>query len=230
MEFLDGPEDCMYLPGRQATLRCRVTAHLSPEEYEELMNAGWRKFGMFLFRPECAGCRECRPIRIVVDRFTPDRSQRRAWRANQDLAIAYGAPAVDAARLDLWHRYHHSQSERKGWPTKRTAPLDYALQFVRNPLPSVEISAWEGDALRAVVLTDITPNVVSGIYHYYDPNCRNRSLGTFAALQTIELARRLDKPYVYLGYYVAGCGSMVYKGRFHPSEILSKDGLWQPFE
>jgi arginine-tRNA-protein transferase len=48
-------------------------------------------------------------------------------------------------------------------------------------------------------------------------------------LQTIELARRLDKPYAYFGYYVAGCASMSYKARFRPCEILGTDDIWRAF-
>ena len=59
--FTEGPEGCMYLPGQQSTLTYEIVARLTPQEYEDRMNQGWRKFGMFLFRPVCATCQECRP-------------------------------------------------------------------------------------------------------------------------------------------------------------------------
>ena len=205
-----------------------LAARLSPEEYEARMNAGWRKFGALLFQPVCTGCRECRPVRIDVSRFAPDRSQRRALRRNADLAVRLAAPGVDAARLDLFHRYHAAQEERKEWPHTAPDAQEYANNFVHNPLPAVEISVWEGSDLRAVVLTEVTPNTVSGIYHYHDPDCRDRGLGTFGMLQTLALAQRLGKPWAYFGFYVAGCGSLAYKARFHPCEILGEDGAWRP--
>jgi arginine-tRNA-protein transferase len=36
-------------------------------------------------------------------------------------------------------------------------------------------------------------------------------------------------PHVYLGYHVAGCRSLEYKGRFRPNEVLGEDGEWHPF-
>ncbi len=86
---------------------------------------------------------------------------------------------------------------------------------------------WEGEALRAIVLTDVTPNVVSGVYHYYDPELSDRGVGTFCMLHTIELARELGKPYAYFGFYVRGCGSVAYKARFRPCEIMDVDGTWR---
>ena len=226
-QFISGPDTCHYLPDQDATQQYAEVARISPAEYEDLMNQGWRKFGGTLFRPVCAHCSECRPLRIPSADFTPDRSQQRCWRKNADLEVRYAPPTVDAARLDLYRRYQAGQSATKGWPDAERTARSYARQFVQNPLPSVEISLWEGDALRAVVIADITLNCVSGVYHFHDPDCRSRGLGTYALLHTIELARRLDKPWVYFGYFVAGCASMSYKTRFQPYEILQPNGVWE---
>jgi len=226
-QFASSPEPCQYLPDRQAVQEHVLTGQISPQEYEDFMNRGWRKFGPMLFHPACDACQECRPIRIPTDRFAPNRSQRRTLQRNRDLSVQFGPPIVDTARLNLYRRYHQAQTELKGWPDPARTEQSYVFQFVHNPLPSVEITVWEGEALRAVALTDITPNVVSGIYHFHEPDCRERGLGTYVMLQTIEIARQIGKPWAYFGYYVAGCGSMAYKSRFRPCEILGIDGLWR---
>jgi arginyl-tRNA--protein-N-Asp/Glu arginylyltransferase len=226
-QFLSGPETCQYLPDQSATQEYTYVRHLSPLEYEHLMNRGWRKFGPMLFRPVCAACAECRPLRIPLDTFTPDRSQRRAWKRNRDLRIEYAAPTVDALRLDLYRHYQAAQTLAKHWPDTERTEKDYVFQFVQNPLPAVEISVWDGGTLLAVALTDITPNVISGVYHFHDPDHHSRSLGTFVMLHVLELARRLGKRWAYFGYYVAGCSSMAYKTNFQPCEILNSAGLWQ---
>ena len=226
-QYGSGPEPCHYLPDRDATQEYVQVGQLSPEEYEALMDRGWRKFGPMLFHPVCEGCRECRPLRIPADLFTPDRSQRRTLTRNADLSVRYSQPTVDDARLDLYRRYHASQAAYKGWPDGDRTEKSYIFQFVRNPVPAVEISVWEGDILRAVALTDVTPNVVSGVYHFHEPDCRPRGLGTFVMLHTIELARRLGRRWAYFGYYVAGCPSMSYKTNFRPCEILGTDGIWR---
>jgi len=218
---------CFYLPDRPSRLEYEMVAALTPEEYEDRMNRGYRKFGPMLFRPACEPCHECRPIRIRVPEFIPDRSQRRALKRNADLTVRFAPPTVDDTRLDLYNRYHVAQTARKGWPEMEKDAEDYAFSFVQTPIPAVEVSAWEGDALLAVAITEVTPNVVSGVYHYHDPDLSDRSLGVFVMLQTIELARRLGKPYAYFGYYVADCASMSYKARFRPCEILGADGVWR---
>lgn len=231
-QFQTGPEPCEYLSDRQATLEYILAARLSPSEYEARMNQGWRKFGPRLFHPICETCRECRPIRIDADRFIPNRSQRRTLTRSADLTVALAEPTVDDARLALFNRYHAAQTQRKGWPEHGIEADAYIAHFLNNPLPAVEIAVWEGSALRAVALTDVTPHTVSGVYHYHDPDCRERGLGTFVMLHTIALAHRLHKPWAYFGFYVADCPSMSYKSQFRPCEILGTDGLWriQPSE
>ena len=227
-QFRSGPDACHYLPDRSATQEYARAGRLSPHEYEALMDRGWRKFGAILFRPVCAACAECRPLRIPVAEFAPDRGQRRTLQKNGDLVVRHAAPTLDAARLDLYRRYHAAQAEHKGWPDTDRTPRGYAAQFLQNPIPAVEISVWEGDTLRAVALTDVTPNTVSGVYHFHDPDCRDRGLGTFAMLHAIELARRLGRRWAYFGFYVAGCPSMSYKTKFRPCELLGADGVWRP--
>ena len=85
------------------------------------------------------------------------------------------------------------------------------------------------ETLLAVVIAEVTPNTVSGVYHYYEPAEEKRSLGTFAMLQTLELAMLLEKPWAYFGYYVADCPSLSYKTNFRPCELLRDDGTWQPY-
>lgn len=207
-----------------------LVRRLAPQEYEDLMNSGHRKFGPLFFRPACPACTACRPIRVPAAEFRPDRSQRRAARRNADLEVRLAGPRLDDERLDLFHRYHLAQAERKGWAPKERDPDDYALSFIHNPVPAAELSLWEGGRLVAVVLADLTPNVVSGVYHYHEPDLAERGLGTFCMLQTIELARRLEKRWAYFGFYVAGCESLAYKARFRPCELMDTAGVWQPWD
>jgi len=165
-----------------------------------------------------------------VATFRPHRSQRRAWKRNADLRIETGPPTIDRRRLDLYHRYHAFRADQKGWPRTEKSAGDYRLSFLQNPIPALEIAMWEGEELRAVVLTDVTPNVVSGVYHYHDPALADRSLGTYCMLHTLDLARSLGKRWAYFGFYVAGCGSLAYKARFRPCEVMGPDGEWRDFE
>jgi leucyl-tRNA---protein transferase len=223
------PHTCAYLGDRNATLEYACVSALSGQEYEDKMNAGYRKFGMMLFRPVCENCSECRPVRVETARFVPSRSQRRAWQKNQDLAVRLERPTADAERLNLYKRYHDWRTELRHWPEQEVSLQDYASSFVFNPIPSVEITLWLENRLCAVLLTDITPNTVSNIYHYHDPELSSRSLGTCLMLHTFELARRLNRRWVYFGFYVRNCASLEFKAKYRPCEILNASGEWQPF-
>lgn len=227
-QFVSEPHACPYLPDRDCRTEYSYIPFLKPGEYEELMEGGYRKFGALVFRPVCSGCTECRSLRIPVAKFQPDRSQRRAWKRNSHRTVRVAPPVVDDVRLELYHRYHAAQTARKGWPETERDPDEYAFSFVESPIPGLEISVWEADRLQAVVLTDVTPNAVSGIYHYYDPELSAEGIGTFCMLQTLELARRLEKEWAYFGYYVSGCPSLAYKARFRPHQIRSETGAWGP--
>lgn len=225
-KFIQGPYPCPYLAGREASLEYELAGKLSPFEYEARMNKGWRKFGIAMFHPVCTGCHECRPIRVSVGAFAPRRNQLRTLAANRDLEFRLGTPVVDSQRLGLFDQYHRTQGNRKDWPVHRTDEESYFTSFVMNLVPSLEVSVWQGTRLRGVILLDVTPRVVSAVYHYYDFDEPRRSLGTLLILEAIEYARERQREWVYLGYYVAGSRSMEYKARFQPCQIMKPDGRW----
>ncbi len=226
-KFIQGPYPCPYLEGRDASLEYELAGKLSPFEYEARMNKGWRKFGIAMFHPVCSGCQECRPIRVPVNGFTPRRNQMRTLARNRDLEFRLGPPVVDAERLALFDQYHRTQGVRKDWPVHRNDEESYFTSFVLNLVPSLEVSVWQGSRLRGIILLDITPRVVSAVYHYYDFSEPRRSLGTLLILEAIEYARERQREWVYLGYFVAGSRSMEYKARFQPCQIMLPDGTWR---
>src|SRR5581483_5997021 len=204
---------------------------LSPAEYMNRMIRGWRRFGTVLFRPRCSTCNACRSLRVVVDPFHPDRSQRRASKANEGIIeLRIGTPEVTREKLALYDRYHAHQTEVKGWPAHPAKDEDeYAHSFVHNPFPTQEWCYYRGETLTGVGYVDDLPGGLSAIYFFYDPAERHRSPGTWHVLSMLEVARARRIPHLYLGYYVAGCPSMTYKSRFRPSQVLGLDGRWHDF-
>jgi arginine-tRNA-protein transferase len=166
-----------------------------------------------------------------VDRFRPDRSQRRARKANDGrLELRVGEPSVTSAKLLLYDRYHAFQTDAKGWPQHPAADPDgYASSFVENPFPTREWCYYLDGRLVGVGYVDDLPGALSAIYFFYDPAERHRSLGTWNVVKLIEACAARGLPYLYLGYYVAGCQSMEYKKNFVPNQILGVDGQWHNF-
>lgn len=229
--FVTPPDRCGYLPDRRWQLRYEVVGQLTPAEYEDRLRQGWRRFGYALFKPDCPTCRACRSLRVDVARFRPNLSQKRAWKANiDDVRVEIGTPAVSAEKLELYDRFHAFQTDFKGWPRHDPKdPVDYVESFVENPFPTEEWCFYLGGRLVGVGYVDRLPGGLSAIYFYYDPDERDRSLGTFNVLCVLRSAAERKLPHVYLGFYVEGCRSLEYKGRFRPNELLA-DGDWRLFQ
>ncbi|MGE3808773.1 MAG: arginyltransferase [Gemmataceae bacterium] len=229
--YVSSPSVCGYLPDRCWQLEYVMVSELTSDEYMERLEAGWRRFGISLFRPRCQGCAECRSLRVCADRFRPDRSQRRVRAANEGtIRLEIGTPRVSRERLDLYDRYHAFQSDFKGWPEHD--PKDarsYSFSFVENPIVTQEWCYYLDDRLVGVGYVDDLPRGLSAIYFFHDPDERHRSLGTWNVLCLLEQAARKPVPHLYLGYFVAGCRSMQYKARYKPNEIRTPAGYWQPF-
>jgi leucyl-tRNA---protein transferase len=81
-----------------------------------------------------------------------------------------------------------------------------------------------GERLLAVAVTDICINGISAVYTFFDPDETARSLGTFAILQQLALARRRGMPWLYLGFWIDGHPKMDYKRRFRPLQIRTAEG------
>lgn len=222
---------CGYLPDEVWRLEYEFVAQISPAEYMQRMLSGWRRFGSALFHPKCPSCSKCQPLRVVVDRFRPNRSQRRAKKAN-DAVIQrrIGEPSVTRAKLELYDRYHAFQADAKGWPSHdRNNAEMYEESYVHNPLPTQEWCYYLGRRLVGVGYVDVLPQGLSAIYFFYDPEERRRALGVWNVLSILAEANRRRLPHVYLGYYVEGCPSMVYKAGFVPNQIRGPDGRWVDF-
>jgi leucyl-tRNA---protein transferase len=229
--FLTPPHACGYLPEETARLEYEGFARLSPAEYMQRMRTGWRRFGHATFRPRCPACAKCQSLRVDVARFRPNRSQRRVRKLNDgavDLRI--GDPVATREKLLLHDRFHAFQAQNKGWPYHGAKDAEaYQESFVWNPFPTEEWCYFLGEQLVGVGYVDHLPGGLSAIYFFYDPDYRDRSLGIWNVLSIIDYAARQKIPYVYLGYYVAGCGSMEYKATFTPNQVLRSDGQWHDF-
>jgi arginine-tRNA-protein transferase len=215
---------CPYLEGRVA--RFGYATHLPPGEagFARLLDAGFRRSGLFVYRTACEACQECTSLRIPIHRFKPDRAQRRSLYQNGDLDVAVGPPRFDAERAALYATYldHRHDGQMSSNPDE----LEEGLY--KSPVETVEMSARLDERLVAVGIIDVEPDVLSLVYSAWDPALAKRSLGTAFILWSISLAQKLSFQYVHLGYYVRGSARMSYKARFRPHELLMPDGHWRP--
>lgn len=221
--LVEPPRECSYLPGRTAQLEIRVQVEVTPREFEAMLERGWRRFGPVYFRPACVGCDECVTLRIDVAAFTPTKSQRRAAKNAARLRRVVGKPEVDAERLALYARWHAQREDARGWSPTTIDAERYAFDFA-FPHPSVrEVSFHDpdaGDRLVGVGICDETPNALSAVYFYWDPEGAPPSLGVAHVVALVADAKARGLSHVYLGYRVLECASLAYKARYRPHELL----------
>lgn len=223
LRFVSPPRACSYLPQETASLEYRVHALMSPAQYGELLRRGWRRHGAHFFRPQCPHCRQCRSLRVLADEFTPSRSQRRVLQRNQNVQVEWRTPSVTSEHLRVFNAYHADMSQRRGWSHTATDTEDYENSFLIGIWPFArEMQYYEGGRLVGVGLVDLLDDAVSSVYFYHDPEWRPRAPGTFSILQELAFCRQTGRRYNYLGYWIAGCGSMAYKSRFGPHELLQQ--------
>lgn len=229
--YIAPPSRCGYLPEQLWSLEYEVVGTLTAAEYEQRLLDGWRRFGNMVFRPRCPSCTACRSLRVLVDRFRPDRSQKRCRKANErEVALHIGSPSVSREKLRLYDRYHAFQSDAKGWPEHPPKDVEsYVHSFVDNPFFTEEWCYLVAGRLVGVGYVDVVPQGMSAIYFVYDPDERPRALGTWNVLRLIEECRARRLPYLYLGYHVADCPSLAYKARFVPNQIRLPEGRWVEF-
>ncbi len=224
--YASPPHECSYLEERQAvTLFADPHAPMHTELYGALINVGFRRSGEYVYRPRCRTCDACRPARVPVERFSPDRAQRRAWRANADLSVRAVEPAFHDEYYELYRRYLSTRHRDGGMDVDEPERF---MEFLGSSWCRTEFVEFRaGNRLVAVAVTDLLPEGLSAVYTFFDPAEARRGLGTYAVLWQIEAARRHGLHWLYLGYWIKESPKMAYKGRFRPLEIM-RGGRWIP--
>ncbi len=222
--FLTEPHPCSYLDDKEATTAfVEPGVEIDPHLYSQLSDMGFRRSGRYVYVPRCEDCNACIPARLVVKDFKPTRQQRRCSSKNRDLNVWVTTSIDETEHYPLYERYiNERHSDGDMYPPSRTQFKDFISNLWRN---SKMIEIREEGKLIAAGVVDILDTGLSAIYTYFSCDEPKRSLGTYTILAQIRLAKQMQLPYVYLGYWIKNSPKMAYKSNFQPLEVL-KDSEW----
>jgi len=232
--YVTAPQPCPYLEGRmERKLFTSLQGDGAARLNDSLSKQGFRRSQNVVYRPSCAECSACLSARIRVADFVPSRSQRKVMARGAQIMRQTTSAWATEEQYDLFRRYLDARHADGGMADMDA--FEFAAMIEETPIrtrviqykrPAPNAGPRDEADLIAVTLTDIFDDGLSMVYSFYDPDLESLSLGTYAILDHIALAREAGLPYVYLGYWVPGSRKMGYKAGFSALELF-KGGVWQ---
>lgn len=238
ISFCTLADECPYIKGNSCCMEYKFIQDCPKMLNQELVSRGWRRFGAYFSRPICKACNECVGLRIKAGEFSLSKSLRRVINKNAHTQIILRKPNLSNEHLFLYEKYHEFMKDKRGWKINSLNFRQYYNLYVDSARDyGFELDFYVDKKLVCVDLIDILMDGISSIYCFYDPEYADLSLGKFSLLSEIKIAKFRGLPYIYLGYFVAGCQSLRYKADYTPNEILTRTSsldetafLWENYD
>lgn len=217
---------CSYLPGKMARSEVAAPTHLvNKDVYSKLIKRGFRRSGLFTYRPSCETCNACIPLRVDANNFKRNRTQNKLWHHMQKQYVYQITPLYfDQNHYDLYLKYQSARHPGAGMDTDDKS--QYMEFLLASRVDSAMVQFYDDELnLKIISIIDYIDDGISAVYTFYDPE-EHGSLGTYAILWQIEYCIKLGKPWLYLGYWLKENAKMSYKSKFKPNQIL-QNNVWQ---
>jgi len=218
--FLSSTHTCGYLDDHVAqSIFIDPSVPLSSLIYSELIKKGFRRSGDDVYRPYCLNCNQCIPVRLMVNQFHPNRSQKRCWQKNIN-TVATVKPAVfEQDHFQMYLRYQLAR--HNGGDMADASKNDY-IRFLGSSWCDIKfIQFTVNDELAAVTVVDEIENSLSAVYTFFEPKFAAYSLGTYAVLWLIQQAITDHRDYLYLGFWIKSSRKMAYKSNYQPLQLFN---------
>ena len=232
--YLTAPYQCSYLRDQMARSQVATPSLLiNTRVYSELVQHGFRRSGTYTYRPQCDNCRACVPLRVLSKQFKANRSQRRAWKRHANLDATLHPLQDNVEYFELYQRYQSARHKDGGMSTDSRE--SYKNFLLKSHVDSVLVEFREPGTLskqgvlRMVSVIDLIADGLSSVYTFYEPELPGASFGVYNVLWQIEMCRKLDLDFLYLGYWIKQTRKMAYKTEYQPAQGLL-DGEWLKLE
>lgn len=228
--YVTAPQPCPYLADRvERKLFTGLQGADSQSLNDALSKQGFRRSQNVLYRPACTECSACISARIRVADFRPSKSQNRTLRRNKSLTRGAHTAWATEEQFDLFKTYLDTRHADGGMADMDI--FEFGAMIEETPVRTRIVEYTQEDEngalkLKYACLTDILDDGISMVYSFFDPTMANQSPGKFMILDHIEIAREMELPYVYLGYWVPGSSKMDYKSQFAGLELFI-NGSWR---
>ncbi len=221
--FMTKETTCPYIDNKSEK-RLVTDLNNNPFLFDELSISGFRRIENWMYRPSCNHCTECKSYRVNIKKFYLTKSLKRIKKYNLKVDTLLKKNHASKEYYNLFKSYQnkrHAGSSMSNMTFEdfksmiETSPINTQLYEFRN----IE------KKLIGLMLFDYQQDGLSAVYSFYDVKFKKNGLGNFMILELIELAKRLNLEYVYLGYYIKNAPRMNYKLKFKEGELFS-DGKW----
>ena len=217
---------CSYLANQKAN--SVFLDHETPpswHQYSQLTRIGFRRSGNHFYRPHCKQCDACLSCRVCAQEINlASKRFKRILNRNKNLSYTLCSSQYTQEHYELYEKYiNQRHSDGDMYPP---SPEQYRGFLTSAEKYSYFLEIRLEDQLVACCVTDALDDGLSAIYTYFDPDFEKSSPGTLAVLLLCKIAREMNLPYVYLGYWVKNSQKMHYKVQFQPLEIFNGDN-WQ---
>ncbi len=234
-KLLASQQPCPYIEGKTETLFHVVFPEHGSEQlslrdslietfWQDFGSHGYRRQGRLVYKPYCANCEACIATRVLVNEFEMKRRFRRILRANEDIRLEVSREKLvsDHEAFQLYERYIKTRHTNGSMYPPDFNTLRTMLHLEPDRF-DFHLYGFIDERLVFIAQTDRLLDGLSANYTIFDPDLSERSLGTFAILTQIEIARREGLTHLYLGFSLDAVKNMRYKMDFQPQERLIDD-------
>lgn len=221
--FYDIPTHCPYGMSDVARYRQAQFGFVDDPLMNAFLASGFRRNGNTIYTMGCPDCDGCRSLRVDPLTFKANRSQSRVLKKCSGVKATITDIQLTKEKIDLLDQFFASRFP-KG---ENDAASYYGTFFINSVTDTYEIEYHLDGELVGVSVIDAGRHWLNAVYFYFDERFEHLSPGVFNILFLLDLCRKQEIDYLYLGYFIEGHGPMAYKNRFKPYEIYH-DNVWHP--